>query len=309
MIIMLNEATPLYATVLDGKGLATQLRRHVTDQVTALDVQHSIQPGLAMIVVGDDPASQSYVRSKHKATLAAGMNSDEHYLPATTTQDELLELIHELNNDARINGILVELPLPDHIANSVVLRAIDPAKDVDGFHVINAGCLWNDEEALAPCTPTACILLMKQALVTLDGCHAVVIGCSNIVGKPLAGLLLRENATVTLAHDHTRNLPALCREGDILVSAAGKPGLVQGDWIKPGATVIDVGINRVTDQTTGKNHLVGDVAFNQARTIAGAITPVPGGVGPITIACLLQNTITATYAQHAIERKSLSARA
>lgn len=297
---MLNPATPLYANLIDGKALAKTLREQVTDQVTSLSVHHDIQPGLAMIMVGDDPASQSYVRSKHKATLATGMNSDEHYLPESTTQDELLELINELNNNPQINGILVELPLPDHIANSVVLRAIDPSKDVDGFHVINAGRLWNDEETLPPCTPAGCILLMKQALTTLDGCHAVVIGCSNIVGKPLAGLLLREEATVTLAHDHTRNLPTLCREGDILVSAAGKPGLVQGDWIKPGATVIDVGINRIIDEATGKSQLVGDVAFEQALRVAGAITPVPGGVGPMTIACLLRNTVAATCIQNGI---------
>lgn len=302
---MLTEAMPPRATIIDGKARAAQLRETVARRAAALASAHGIKPGLAMIVVGDDPASRSYVGSKRKATLAAGMQSFQHYLPDTTTQDELLALIHELNTDPAVNGILVQRPLPARIPEGAVLRAVDPAKDVDGFHVINTGSLWNDEETLAPCTAVGCILLMRQAHSQLAGCHAVIIGRSNIVGKPLAGLLLRENCTVTLAHSHTRNLPELCRGADILVAAAGRRGLVRGDWIRPGATVVDVGINRITDETTGKKRLVGDVDQDGARAVAGAVTPVPGGVGPMTIACLLANTITATCMQHGVDRGSL----
>lgn len=302
---MPDETAQQHAAIIDGKARAAELRESVAVQVQTLTDTHGIKPGLAVVLVGEDPASQTYVRNKRKLTAAAGMESFAHNLPESTSQEALLELIQSLNDDTRVNGILVQLPLPPHISSSAVLTAIDPDKDVDGFHVINTGRLWSGEETLAPCTPIGCVLLLKQALDSLDGCHAVIVGRSNLVGKPLANLLLRENCTVTLTHSHTRDLPAVCRQGDILVAAVGRREMVRGDWIKPGAVVIDVGINRVTDETTGKRRLVGDVAFAQARETAGAITPVPGGVGPMTIACLLENTVTATCLQHRIEIESL----
>lgn len=286
------------APLIDGKAQAAELRASVAEQVATLTATHGIKPGLAVVLVGDDPASQTYVHSKRKLTAQAGMASFAHNLPDTTTQAQLLDLIHTLNNDPRVHGILVQLPLPPQIASSAILAAIDPDKDVDGFHVTNAGRLWSGLDALVPCTPTGCVLLLKQALGSLNGQHAVILGRSNIVGKPLANLLLRENCTVTLAHSHTPDLPAVCRQGDILVAAVGHAHMIRGDWIKPGAAVIDVGINRITDEHSGKRRLVGDVAFDEACAVAGAITPVPGGVGPMTIACLLQNTVTAARAQH-----------
>lgn len=303
---MHDDTTQQQATIIDGKALAAKLRESVAAQVQTLVATHGITPGLAVVLIGGDPASQTYVSSKRKLTVAVGMESFEHNLPETTTQEELLELIESLNNDTRVHGILVQLPLPAHISSSAVLTAIDPNKDVDGFHVINTGRLWSGEDALVPCTPTGCVLLLKQALGSLEGRHAVILGRSNIVGKPVASLLLRENCTVTLAHSRTRDLPAVCRQGDILVAAVGRPEMVRGDWIKPGAAVIDVGINRVTDDATGKRRLIGDVAFAEASETAGAITPVPGGVGPMTIACLLRNTITAACLQHNIQSESLA---
>lgn len=296
---MLYDAKKHHLTIIDGKAQAATLRQSVAAQVQSVVTHHGITPGLAVVLVGDDPASQTYVHSKRKLTAAAGMLSFDHNLPATTSQQQLLKLIQSLNNDARVHGILVQLPLPSHISSPAVLTAIAPDKDVDGFHISNIGRLWSGEDtAMAPCTPIGCILLLKHTLHSLEGRHAVVLGCSNIVGKPLANLLLRENCTVTMAHVHTRDLASVCRQGDILIAAAGQPELVRGSWIKPGAAVIDVGINRITDTATGKQHLVGDVAFGEACDVAGAITPVPGGVGPMTIACLLQNTVTATRAQH-----------
>lgn len=293
------------AMIIDGKACAAELQQTVAAEVSDLFEAHEIKPGLAVVLVGEDPASQTYVRSKHKRTQAVGMASFQHQLAEDTTQDELLALIDSLNRDERVHGILVQLPLPGHIDSHAVLRAIDPDKDVDGFHVINTGRLWNGEDALVPCTPTGCVVLAKRARDSLACCHAVIIGRSNIVGKPLASLLLKEDCTVTLAHSHTRDLPAVCRQADILVAAVGRREMVRGDWIKPGATVIDVGINRVTDDTTGKRRLIGDVASAEAREVAGALTPVPGGVGPMTIACLLQNTVAAACLQYRIDRNTL----
>lgn len=288
------------ARIIDGKALAKQIRGRVSEQIEILANEYALTPGLAVVLVGQDPASQTYVRNKRKLTLKAGMRSFEHNLPETTSQQTLLELIETLNSDPRVNGILVQLPLPAHISSTAVLAAIQPDKDVDGFHVINSGRLWTGGDPLAPCTPLGCVLLLKETLGDLSGRHAVVLGRSNIVGKPLINLLLREDCTVTAAHSRTRDLPAVCRLADILVAAVGRTEMVRGDWIKPGATVIDVGINRVADRATGKSRVTGDVAFEEACETAGAITPVPGGVGPMTIACLLQNTVNATCLQHAI---------
>jgi methylenetetrahydrofolate dehydrogenase (NADP+)/methenyltetrahydrofolate cyclohydrolase len=277
---------------LDGRAFAASLLRDVASGVQAL----TTQPGLAVILVGTDPASEVYVRNKARQTVQAGMYSVEHRLDVSTTQPDLLALVHALNTDPRIHGILVQLPLPPQIDADAVLAAIDPDKDVDGFHVINAGRLAVGQPGLVPCTPLGCTLLLKHELGDLSGLHAVVLGRSNIVGKPMAQLLLRENCTVTIAHSRTRNLPDLCRTADILVAAIGRPEFVRGRWIKPGATVIDVGINRIT-LPDGKTRLVGDVAYNEAQGIAARITPVPGGVGPITIAVLLRNTLTAATRQ------------
>ena len=263
-----------------------------------MKARHGLTPGLAVVIVGEDPASQIYVRNKGEQTLAAGMRSDTHKLPDTTTEAELLALVEDLNADPGIHGILVQMPLPAQIDSAAVLAAIDPDKDVDGFHVINVGRLSAGLPGLVPCTPLGCLMMLKDLLGDLSGLRAVVVGRSNIVGKPMAQLLLAESCTVTIAHSRTRDLPAVCREADILVAAVGRAEMVKGDWIKPGATVIDVGINRLPSRdpekaAEGKTRVVGDVSFDEAVKVAGAITPVPGGVGPMTIACLLMNTYTA----------------
>ncbi|MDB5599679.1 MAG: bifunctional methylenetetrahydrofolate dehydrogenase/methenyltetrahydrofolate cyclohydrolase [Xanthobacteraceae bacterium] len=283
------------AILIDGKAIAQDLRANIAKAAADLSQQHGIVPGLAVVLVGADPASEVYVRSKSKAVIDAGMRSFDHKLPDTTSQADLIALIGRLNADKDVHGILVQLPLPDHIDSSVVLNTIDPGKDVDGFHPVNAGRLATGQRALVPCTPYACVLLAKRVHGSLAGLNAVVIGRSNIVGKPLAQLLLAENATVTIAHSKTRDLPGVCRRADLLFAAVGRPEMVRGDWIAPGATVIDVGINRVPGDA-GKTKLVGDVAFAEAREIAGAITPVPGGVGPMTIACVILNTLRAACA-------------
>jgi methylenetetrahydrofolate dehydrogenase (NADP+)/methenyltetrahydrofolate cyclohydrolase len=283
------------ARIIDGKSIAADLRAKVAGEVRRLSAQHGITPGLAVVLAGNNPASESYVGSKAKATVETGMRSFDHRLPATVSQDELLALVQRLNADPAVHGILVQLPLPPQIDAQIVLNAVDPAKDVDGFHPVNAGRLATGLPALTPCTPLGCILLAKTVHDSLSGLDAVVVGRSNIVGKPVAQLLLGENATVTVTHSKTRDLPAVCRRADLLVAAIGRPEMVRGDWIKPGATVIDVGINRVPADG-GKSRLVGDVAFSEAAKIAGAITPVPGGVGPMTIACLMVNTVRAACA-------------
>ncbi|WCR10017.1 bifunctional methylenetetrahydrofolate dehydrogenase/methenyltetrahydrofolate cyclohydrolase FolD [Paracoccus stylophorae] len=275
------------ATLIDGKAFAARLRQGIAGQVDAMRAR-GITPGLAVVLVGEDPASQVYVRAKGKQTREVGMTSFEHRLPADTSERDLLALIGRLNDDPAVNGILVQLPLPEHMDEAAIINAVDPAKDVDGFHILNVGLLATGQKAMVPCTPLGCLMMLRDHLGDLSGRRAVVVGRSNIVGKPMAQLLLRDSATVTIAHSRTQDLPSLCREADILVAAVGRPGFVKGDWIKPGATVIDVGINRTPDG------LVGDVDFEAARAVAGAITPVPGGVGPMTIACLLANTLTAT---------------
>ena len=282
--------------LIDGKAFAETMRARLKDEVAAFVAETGVTPGLAVVLVGEDPASSVYVRNKGKQTAEAGMASIEHKLPADTAQDDVLALVRALNADPAVHGILVQLPLPAPIDAQAVLATIDPAKDVDGFHVVNAGRLAVGLDALVPCTPLGCVMLLKDTLGSLAGLEAVVVGRSNIVGKPLAQLLLREDCTVTIAHSRTRDLPGVCRRADILIGAVGRPEMIRGDWIKPGATVIDVGINRVAG-ADGKNRLVGDVAFNEAQGIAGAITPVPGGVGPMTIACLLANTLTAARRQ------------
>lgn len=283
------------AEIIDGKAFAAKVVAEVAAEVAAIRAAGGRAPGLAVVLVGEDPASQVYVRNKARTTKEAGMESFEFRLPAETSQASLLSLIAELNDDPQVHGILVQLPLPKHIDSARVLDAISPAKDVDGFHVVNAGRLATGLPGLVPCTPLGCLLVLKHALGDLSGLSAVVLGRSNIVGKPMAALLLAENCTVTIAHSRTRDLPAVCRGADILVAAVGRPEMVRGDWIKPGATVMDVGINRVEGEG-GKTRLVGDVAFAEAVQVAGRITPVPGGVGPMTIACLLRNTLTAAKA-------------
>jgi methylenetetrahydrofolate dehydrogenase (NADP+)/methenyltetrahydrofolate cyclohydrolase len=289
---------------IDGKAAAAALRARVGDGVARFRETIGRAPGLAVVLVGEDPASSVYVRSKGKATVEAGMQSIEHRLPDTTSEAELLGLVQELNGDPDVDGILVQLPLPGQIDDRKVLAAIDPAKDVDGFHVENAGKLAVGAEALVPCTPLGCLHLLKSELGDLTGLDAVVIGRSNIVGKPMAMLLLGESCTVTIAHSRTRDLPALCRRADILVAAVGRPEMVRGDWIKPGGCVIDVGINRVPAED-GKSRLVGDVAYEEALEVAGAITPVPGGVGPMTIAMLLRNTLVAAHRREGLEEPGL----
>jgi methylenetetrahydrofolate dehydrogenase (NADP+)/methenyltetrahydrofolate cyclohydrolase len=283
------------ALIIDGKARAQALRAEVAAKVERLKAGCGVTPGLAVVLVGEDPASQIYVRNKAAATRAAGMLSLEHKLGADTTQAALLALIGDLNRRQDVHGILVQLPLPAHIDARKVIEAVDPAKDADGFHPLNAGRLASGGNAIVPCTPAGCLMLLKSVQEDLAGARAVVIGRSNIVGKPMAQLLLNENCTVTIAHSHTRDLPALAREADILVAAAGRAQMVKGSWIKPGAVVIDVGNQRVP-AGEGKKRLVGDVAFAEAAEVAGAITPVPGGVGPMTIACLLQNTLEAARA-------------
>jgi methylenetetrahydrofolate dehydrogenase (NADP+)/methenyltetrahydrofolate cyclohydrolase len=284
------------ATVIDGKAIAAALRGKVATEVKRLTAEHGLTPGLAVVLAGNNPASESYVGSKAKATKEAGMNSFDHRLPDTVGEAELLALVNKLNADPAVHGILVQLPLPKQIDAQKVLDTIDPTKDVDGFHPVNAGRLASGLPALVPCTPLGCVMLAKTVHPSLAGLDAVVIGRSNIVGKPVTQLLLAENATVTVTHSKTRDLPAVCRRADILVAAIGRPEYVRGDWIKPGATVIDVGINRVPGSAPGKSKLVGDVAFAEAAQVAGAITPVPGGVGPMTIACLMVNTVRAACA-------------
>ena len=283
------------ARIIDGKAIALSVRQQVARDVAELKRSHGLVPGLAVVLVGEDPASQVYVRNKAEQTRAAGMHSLEHKLPATTSETTLLELIGDLNRADDVHAILVQLPLPKQIDSKRVLEAVDPAKDVDGFHPINVGRLWSGEPALVPCTPVGSLILAKSERATLAGLEAVVIGRSNIVGKPMAQLLLKEDCTVTLAHSRTRDLPAVVRRADLVIAAVGRPEMVRGDWIKPGAIVIDVGINRI-DAGGGKTRLVGDVAFAEAAKVAGAITPVPGGVGPMTIACLLRNTVEAARA-------------
>lgn len=280
----------MIASLIDGKAYAEKLRVRIGQAVAELK-QHRIIPGLAVVLVGDNPASHVYVRNKAKQTLEAGMQSFEHRLPATVSEADLLSLVEQLNNDETVDGILVQLPLPDHISADKVIATIDPDKDVDGFHPINAGRLMTGTGGLVPCTPLGSLMLIKSVTRDLSGLNAVVVGRSNIVGKPMAQLLLEQSCTVTIAHSKTRDLPALCRQADILVAAVGRPLMIKGDWIKEGAIVIDVGINRIEDQ--GKNRLVGDVDFEAARKVASFITPVPGGVGPMTIACLLRNTLQA----------------
>jgi methylenetetrahydrofolate dehydrogenase (NADP+)/methenyltetrahydrofolate cyclohydrolase len=283
------------AKVIDGKAIAAALRVKIAAEVKRLATQHGVTPGLAVVLAGNDPASESYVGSKAKATVETGMRSFDHRLPDTVSQAELMALVKTLNADPAVHGILVQLPLPKQIDARQVLDAIDPGKDVDGFHPVNAGRLASGLPALVPCTPLGCIMLARTAHPSLEGLEAVVIGRSNIVGKPVAQLLLAENATVTVAHSKTRDLPAVCRRADLLIAATGRPEMVRRDWIKPGATVIDVGINRVPG-LNGKSKLVGDVAFAECAQVAGAITPVPGGVGPMTIACLMVNTVRAACA-------------
>ena len=283
------------AQIIDGKALAVEVRAQVAQRVAALLKSHGITPGLAVVLVGEDPASSVYVRNKGKQTVAVGMASFEHKLSADTSQSDVLKLVKKLNADPTVHGILVQLPLPAQIDDDAVIQAIDPAKDVDGFHAINAGRLMIGQPALVPCTPVGCVLLAKKALGDLSGAHAVVVGRSNIVGKPVGQLLLQENCTVTTCHSRTRDLPSVTASGDILIAAVGRPEMVKGDWIKPGACVIDVGINRIKGEN-GKSKLVGDVDFAEAVKVAGSITPVPGGVGPMTIACLLRNTLSAARA-------------
>lgn len=294
------------ARIIDGKAIAADLRGRIAGQVTELEATHGIVPGLTVVLVGDNPASQVYVRNKSRQTEAAGMASSVHRLPEDTSESDLLALIEQLNTDPAVHGILVQLPLPAQIDSGRVIEAIAPEKDVDGFHPINVGRLATGGEGLAPCTPLGCVILAKTVHPDLTGAEVVIIGRSNIVGKPAAQLFLAENCTVTVAHSRTRDLPRVTRRADIVVAAVGRPQMVKGDWIKPGATVIDVGINRLAPQPGEKKGcLVGDVAFDDASAVAGAITPVPGGVGPMTIACLLANTLRAACRQHDLQPPEL----
>ena len=282
----------MVATVIDGKAFAATVRGKVAEHVTRLKADHDIIPGLAVVLVGEDPASQVYVRSKGKMTVEVGMKSVEHKLDAETSETDLLALIDRLNADPEIHGILVQLPLPKHLDEDLVINSIDPAKDVDGFHISNVGLLGTGQKSMVPCTPLGCLMMLRDYHGSLSGMDAVVIGRSNIVGKPMAQLVLGESCTVTIAHSRTKNLADVVKRADIVVAAVGRPQMVPGDWIKPGATVIDVGINRI-DKPDGGTRLVGDVDYDSCAAVAGAITPVPGGVGPMTIACLLANTVTA----------------
>ncbi|UWQ48862.1 bifunctional methylenetetrahydrofolate dehydrogenase/methenyltetrahydrofolate cyclohydrolase FolD [Leisingera caerulea] len=288
------------ATVIDGKAFAAKVRGQVAEHVARLKEEHGITPGLAVVLVGEDPASQVYVRSKGKSTVEVGMNSFEHKLDAGTSEADLLALIDQLNSDPKVHGILVQLPLPGHLDEDLVINSIAPEKDVDGFHISNVGLLGTGQKSMVPCTPLGCLMMLREHHGSLSGLDAVVIGRSNIVGKPMAQLLLGDSCTVTIAHSRTKDLPDVVRRADIVVAAVGRPEMVPGDWIKEGATVIDVGINRIDAPEKGTNEdgsvktrLVGDVDYASAAERAGAITPVPGGVGPMTIACLLANTVTA----------------
>jgi methylenetetrahydrofolate dehydrogenase (NADP+) / methenyltetrahydrofolate cyclohydrolase len=288
------------ADIIDGKAFAAKLTQTIGDAVANVMGSGAPQPALAVVLVGEDPASEVYVRNKIKTTEASGMLSIEHRLPDTTSQTELLALIDQLNHDNAIDGILVQLPLPDQINADAVIDAITPDKDVDGFHIVNVGRLWAGLPSLVPCTPFGSLLLLKDTLGDLSGKNAVIVGRSNIVGKPMAQLLLAENCTITVAHSRSKDLPAICREADILVAAVGRPEMIHGDWVKPGAVVIDVGINRIPapERGEGKTRITGDVHFEEASQVASAITPVPGGVGPMTIACLLRNTLVAASRRH-----------
>ncbi len=295
------------AIIIDGKLFATRLREGIAAAVTSFKSEYGLQARLDVMIMGDDPASRIYVRNKRRHAEHAGMKSVEHRLAADAPESELLASIGRLNDDSAVNGILVQLPLPGHIDEHKVIAAISPEKDVDGFHVLNVGRLWIGAETRVPCTPYGCLLLLRDVLGDLKGKRALVLGRSNIVGKPMAALLLAEHCTVTIAHSKTEDLPALCREAEILVAAVGRAEMVRGNWIKPGATVIDVGINRIPAPELGVNQdgspklrLVGDVAFDEAKRVAGAITPVPGGVGPMTIACLLRNTLLAAVRQNSL---------
>ncbi len=285
------------AHIIDGKAFSAKVQQMVTDHVTAMKADHGITPGLAVVLVGEDPASEVYVRSKGKRTVEAGMNSYEHRLDATTSQADLLALIDQLNADQSVHGILVQLPLPDHIDSALVINAIDPAKDVDGFHISNVGLLGTGQKSMVPCTPLGCLMMLRDYHGNLSGLNAVVVGRSNIVGKPMAQLLLGDSCTVTIAHSRSKDLATICRGADILVAAVGRPEMITGDFVKEGATVIDVGINRIATPE-GKTRLVGDCHYDSCAAKAGAITPVPGGVGPMTIACLLANTLTACARSH-----------
>ena len=284
------------AQIIDGKEFAANVRSQVAEHVVRLKADHGITPGLAVVLVGEDPASQVYVRSKGKLTVEVGMNSIEHKLDIDTSETDLLAVVDQLNNDPAIHGILVQLPLPKHLNEDLVINSIAPAKDVDGFHISNVGLLGTGQSSMVPCTPLGCLMMLRDHFGSLSGLDAVVVGRSNIVGKPMAQLLLGDSCTVTIAHSRTKDLPDVVRRADIVVAAVGRPEMVPGDWIKPGAVVVDVGINRIAapERGEGKMKLVGDVDYASCAQVAGAITPVPGGVGPMTIACLLANTLTAT---------------
>jgi methylenetetrahydrofolate dehydrogenase (NADP+)/methenyltetrahydrofolate cyclohydrolase len=290
--------------VIDGKATAAALRARVGEAVADISKTHGFQPGLAVVLVGEDPASAVYVRNKGKATIEAGLQSFEHKLDANVAEADLLTLIERLNTDDAVDGILVQLPLPDHINAELVLNAINPDKDVDGFHPVNVGRLWTGEPALAPCTPTGCMRMIRNVLPKISGKEAIIVGRSNIVGKPMAAMLLAESATVTIAHSRTQDIRERCRAADILIAAVGRPEMIRGNWIRPGAVVIDVGINRVP-KPDGKSRLVGDVAYAEAAERARAITPVPGGVGPMTIACLIENSLVAACRRRGIEPPAL----
>ncbi len=283
--------------IIDGKKFSQTLRDKVKNCVKLIKEKKGITPGLAVILVGEDPASQVYVRNKGKQTIEAGMNSYEHKLDASTSSEVLLNLIKKLNKDANVHGILCQLPLPKHLNEKEVINSIDPEKDVDGFHISNVGLLNTGQKSMIPCTPLGCLLLLKDRIGNLSGKSAVIVGRSNIVGKPMANLLLQENCTVTIAHSRTENIESVCSQSDIIVAAVGRPEMIKKEWVKPGATVIDVGINRVIKKIDGveKTVLVGDVCFSDMAGVAAGVTPVPGGVGPMTIACLLANTVTASY--------------
>ena len=289
------------AQLIDGKKIAELVRQEIAECVADLKKTHQLQPGLAVVLVGEDAASQVYVRNKGVATREVGMASFEHRLPADTSEADVLDMVTQLNKDPAVNGVLVQFPVPDQIRQDRIVAHIDPAKDVDGLHPINAGYLASGMPGLVPCTPQGSVILAKRTLGDLTGLNAVIIGRSNLVGKPVAQLLLAENATVTVAHSRTRDLPAICRAADLLIAAVGIPKLVQAEWVKPGATLIDVGINRIDDPETGKTRLVGDLDFEACREVAAHITPVPGGVGPMTIACLLRNTVIAACRQNGLD--------